>query len=98
MVVEHDLMKKIIDLEKRILLLEEKIAKLAHDDNQELMDELYEKSKNLVIRFQKASAVFLQKKLLIDFPRAKLLIKLLEKRGVVSKLNDDNSREILTSE
>lgn len=98
MVVEHDLMKKIIDLEKRILLLEEKIAKLAHDDNQELMDELYEKSKNLVIRFQKASAVFLQKKLLIDFPRAKHLIKLLEKRGVVSKLNDDNSREILTSE
>ena len=93
----QSLEQKIIELQNRIKDLEEKLSKTSLDD-QLLMEELYKKSKNIVIRFQKASAIFLQKKLLIDFPRARVLIDRLEKEDVISPPDLNNQRKILTLE
>jgi len=69
-------------LENKIRELEEKITIL--NKEKELMDTLYEKAKELVIKHNKASVVFLQKKLLIDSWRASRLINELRKKGIVS--------------
>ena len=93
----ENLQKKIADLEDRLKVVEAKLSTSSSSNDSTLMDELYDKSRHIVIRYQKASAIFLQKKLLIDFPRAKLLIERLEKNGVISQPRSGGQRDILVT-
>lgn len=58
------------------------------------MAELYQTAKKLVGRHHKASAIFLQKKLLIDFARASRLLDRLEAEGVIGPEKETGEREI----
>lgn len=86
-------MDKFKILEKRIIELEERIVKLEAD--KEYMDNLYEQAKKIVIKYNKASVIFLQRKLLIDFERAETILAELEKNGVISKGITEQPRKIL---
>jgi DNA segregation ATPase FtsK/SpoIIIE-like protein len=68
-------------LEKKVAQLEDRLNKLEED--REYMDALYEKAKELVIKFNKSSVIFLQKKLIIDYVRASRLLDKLKANGVV---------------
>jgi DNA segregation ATPase FtsK/SpoIIIE-like protein len=94
----QNLQQKIANLEERLKVVEARLGATSSNSDSQLMDELYKKSRFLVVRYQKASAIFLQKKLLIDFPRASELISRLEKEGVISSLKSDHSRDILVTE
>lgn len=59
------------------------------------MDQLCLAAKKLVIRHQRTSAIFLQKKLLIDFARASRLLDRLEADGVLGPEKETGEREIL---
>jgi DNA segregation ATPase FtsK/SpoIIIE-like protein len=47
------------------------------------MEQLYKKAKALVLQHNKTSAIFLQKKLIIDYARASELLRKLEADGVI---------------
>ena len=65
---------------------------------EEKEDELLEEAIEMVKRYHRASASFLQRKLRIGYPRAARIIDQLEERGIVSPLKDDGrSREVLVS-
>lgn len=66
--------QKIKSLELRILELETELAKYKNSDEQVFMNELFKKAELLSSKGQVLSAVFLQKKFLIDLPRAKALL------------------------
>jgi DNA segregation ATPase FtsK/SpoIIIE-like protein len=68
-------------LEKRIDDLEKRLEKVEYD--KEWMEELYKKAKELVIKHNKSSVIFLQRKLMIDYERAKRLLEDLKAGGVV---------------
>lgn len=67
-------------LEERIRKLEERLDRI--EDDKAWMDELYKKAKELVLKNNKASVIFLQRKLMIDFERAKKLLDELQKNGI----------------
>jgi len=67
-------------LEKKIKELEEKVAFLESD--KEYMDALYEKAKELVVKHNKASVLFLQKKFMIDFRRAETILSRLKSENL----------------
>jgi len=59
-------------------------------------DELLEEAIEIVKRYDRASASFLQRKLRVGYPRAARIMDQLEERGVVGPLKDDGrSREVL---
>lgn len=65
---------------------------------EEQEDELLEEAIELVQRYNRASASFLQRKLRIGYPRAARIIDQLEERGIVGAIKDDGrSREVLAS-
>jgi S-DNA-T family DNA segregation ATPase FtsK/SpoIIIE len=78
-----ELREKIKGLERRITILEKKLNKKEGNTHNIWMDQLYNKAKDLVIKNQKASVWFLQRKLLIDYERAVELIEMLEKEGII---------------
>jgi DNA segregation ATPase FtsK/SpoIIIE-like protein len=59
------------------------------------MDQLYQTARQLVIKHNKASAIFLQRKLLIDYQRALQLLDKLEADGVISPDLGAEPRKIL---
>lgn len=63
--------------------------------NQE--DELYEKAKELVLNFKKASATFLQRRLRIGYSRAARILDIMEENGIIGPSNGAKPREILVS-
>ena len=64
----------------------------------ERKDELLEEAIEIVKRYNRASASFLQRKLRIGYPRAARIIDQLEERGIIGPLEDDGrSREVLIS-
>lgn len=65
------------------------------DDEEEAEDDLYEDARDLVIRTQKASTSYLQRKLGIGYARAARLVDFLEERGVVGPQNGSKPREVL---
>lgn len=79
--------------EKRILELEERVRKLERRNDWE--EELYKKARELVVKHDKASVLFLQKKLLIDYERAARLLEELETKGVVGLAAGLEPRKIL---
>ncbi|MFA5894244.1 MAG: DNA translocase FtsK [Candidatus Shapirobacteria bacterium] len=93
----QNLQQKIANLEERLKVVEARLGATSSNQDSQLMDELYQKSRFLVVRYQKASAIFLQKKLLIDYPRASQLIIRLEEEGVISSPKSDHSRDILVT-
>jgi len=61
-------------------------------------DELLEEAIEIVKRYNRASASFLQRKLRVGYPRAARIMDQLEERRVVGPLKDDGrSREVLIS-
>ena len=83
-IVEYRLLlEKVQKLEERIEKLEERLSCSSDTQDKELMDAIYKKAKELVERHGKVTAIFLQRKLLIDYPRARALLKQLQAEGVV---------------
>lgn len=80
-------------LEKKVNELEERLKKLEGD--KKWMDELYKKAKELVVKYNKASAIFLQRKLMIDYERAVRLLDELQTNGVVGPELGVEPRKIL---
>ena len=65
---------------------------------EEKEDELLEEAIEVVQRYNRASASFLQRKLRVGYPRAARIIDQLEARGIIGPLKDDGrSREVLAS-
>lgn len=73
--------KKIKELEVELEKANKEIANLSHD--KDFMDALYIKAKELVKKHSKASAIFIQKHLMIDYPRATVLINKLRENGLI---------------
>jgi DNA segregation ATPase FtsK/SpoIIIE, S-DNA-T family len=80
-------------LEKRIIEMDERLKKL--ENNKNWTDALYMKARELVVKYDKASVIFLQRKLLIDFERASGLLDELEKNGIVGPALGSVPRKIL---
>jgi len=68
-------------LQRQIANLEAKLKMFA--DDQIYMTALYEKAKELVLKHQKSSVIFLQKKLLIDYHRASQILEELRLNGII---------------
>ena len=65
---------------------------------EEKEDELLEEAIEVVQRYNRASASFLQRKLRVGYPRAARIIDQLEERGIIGPIKDDRrSREVLAS-
>ncbi|MFA7301471.1 MAG: DNA translocase FtsK [Candidatus Shapirobacteria bacterium] len=73
-------------LQKRIEELEKIVNSSAFIRDKEFMDAMYEKAVDLVKKYQKSSAIFLQTKLMIDFERAKNLVERLKKEEIIKKV------------
>lgn len=69
--------------------------KIETEKFEEEIDPLYEDAKRLTIESRKASASFLQRKLVISYIRASKLIDALEREGVISGTIGSKPREVL---
>lgn len=69
------LKNKIQELEDRIKILE---------GDKLWNDAILDKARELVLRYNKTSAIFLQKKLLIDYQRATSLVNKLRSEGIIN--------------
>ncbi len=66
------------------------------DDSED--DDMYEEARELVIKFGKASASLLQRKLKLGYARAARIIDMLEERGVISPGDGAKPREVYQKE
>lgn len=64
-------------------------------ESEDGVDDLYEEAREIVIRDQKASTSYLQRKLGIGYARAAKLVDMLEDHGIVSEGNGSKAREVL---
>ncbi len=80
-------------LEKRINELEKRLFRLEGD--KEWMDGLYRKAEELVVKNNKASVIFLQRKLMIDLERAAGLLDKLESNGIIGPALGVEPRKVL---
>lgn len=87
--------KKILQLEERVGKLEAQLADTEDQEEKAYMDQLYSKAKENVIREHKSTAIFLQKKLLIDFARATKLLERLKSEGVIDEVVDEGVKKSL---
>jgi len=88
------------EVEKEDELSKELEQKLEQDKGRTLPgedDELYDKAKKIIIRNQKASASFLQRRMRVGYARAARLIDALEKEGVVGPSRGSKPREVFMS-
>lgn len=83
-------------LEARVKKLEGEPTPTLNSSDRELMEELYKKAKDLVQKNQIASVGFLQKKLWVDYPRAKQILERLEAEGVVGPSTGFGLRPVLS--
>lgn len=58
-------------------------------------DELFEEAKDIVVKAQKASTSYLQRKLRIGYARAARLMDLLEEAGIIGSADGSRAREVL---
>lgn len=91
----NSLEKRLNALENRLKQLEAKLANPVPQDEQVWLNQLYQKAKDLVIKHQNASLIFLQRKLFIDYARATTILALLEKNGVIGPESLLEPRKIL---
>tara|TARA_A100001011_G_scaffold393675_1_gene484151 strand:+ start:15 stop:1307 length:1293 start_codon:yes stop_codon:yes gene_type:complete len=66
-------------------------------DQEEKVDSLYEDAVSFVIDSQKASISSVQRKLRIGYNRAARLVERMEECGIISPMNTNGTREVLTS-
>jgi len=90
-----NLEEKIVALEKRVARLEKEVGGKIPDPEKEFENQLYEKAKTIVTREKKASVIFLQRKLVIDYHRAEKILKLLESEGIVGPEIGVGRRKVL---
>jgi len=71
-----------------------------HDDivNFSAKDPLYEEAKEIVVRYQKASASLLQRRLQVGYARAARILDALEEDGVIGAADGAKPREVLVGE
>jgi DNA segregation ATPase FtsK/SpoIIIE-like protein len=86
---------KVNELELRLKILEDRSVQNTDQSDREYMAALYQKAKTIVIKHRKASKIFLQKKLLIDFERASKLLDLLQADGVIGPPVDGQPRNVI---
>ncbi len=69
----------------------------SHDDivNFSAKDPLYEEAKEMVLKYQKASASLLQRRLQVGYARAARILDMLEEDGVIGSADGAKPREIL---
>ena len=65
------------------------------NEDAEPADELYDEALRLVTEYRKASVMFIQRRLKIGYMRADLLVKALERNGVVGPFNGNEPRKVL---
>lgn len=72
----------------------------SHDDivNFSAKDPLYEEAKEIVVKYQKASASLLQRRLQVGYARAARILDMLEEDGIVGSADGAKAREILIGE
>jgi DNA segregation ATPase FtsK/SpoIIIE-like protein len=75
-------MTDIKTLEQKINELEKRLQKL--ENEKDWTDAIYDKAKELVLKHHKYSAIFLQRKLLIDYERATKILEKLRLDGVIA--------------
>lgn len=68
----------------------------ARDGNVERTDTLYKEALEVVLDSGRASASFVQRRLRIGYNRAARLLEMMEEEGVVSAMNSNGSREIIS--
>ena len=61
-------------------------------------DPLYDQAKEIVIRYQKASASLLQRRLRVGYARAARLLDMLEENGIIGPADGAKSREVYLKE
>ncbi len=64
-------------------------------DEEELSDPMFEQAAKLVVKTRKASASFVQRRIRVGYTRAARLLDIMEQEGLVSPLDDSNSRQVL---
>ncbi len=71
-----------------------------HDDivNFSAKDPLYEEAKEIVVRYQKASASLLQRRMQVGYARAARILDMLEEDGIVGSADGAKPREVLIGE
>jgi len=69
----------------------------SHDDivNFSAKDPLYEEAKEIVVKYQKASASLLQRRLQVGYARAARILDMLEEDGVIGSADGAKPREVL---
>lgn len=69
-----------------------------HDDivNFSAKDPLYEEAKEMVVKYQKASASLLQRRLQVGYARAARILDMLEEDGIIGASDGAKPREVLT--
>lgn len=69
----------------------------SHDDivNFSAKDPLYEEAKEMVVKYQKASASLLQRRLQVGYARAARILDILEEDGIVGSADGAKPREVL---
>ncbi len=73
-------------------------AELEMEEGSSEQDPLYEKAKEMVVRYQRGSASLLQRKLSVGYARAARLIDSLEKQGVVGPSRGAKPRKVFLTE
>ena len=63
--------------------------------NNEVVDDLYDKAVNIVVTEKRASTSFIQRHLQIGYNRAARIIEQMEREGIVSEGNHVGKREVL---
>jgi DNA segregation ATPase FtsK/SpoIIIE-like protein len=79
-----NLEERIQKLEDRLNKIEDRATSSLNSDDKELMEAFYNKAKELVLKYHKASPIFLQKKLFIDYVRASKIMDKLRADGVLA--------------
>jgi S-DNA-T family DNA segregation ATPase FtsK/SpoIIIE len=72
-------------------------APSARETAQEKFDSLYDEAVAVVIRDQKASTSYIQRRLSIGYNKAATLIERMEEEGLISRANNAGKRDILVS-
>ncbi|MCC7106980.1 MAG: DNA translocase FtsK, partial [Chloroflexi bacterium] len=73
----------------------EEMTQLAHQEESEEADELYQRALDVARSYSRISSSLLQRRLGVGYPRAARLIDLMEERGVIGPSADGKSREII---
>ncbi len=92
--------QKLKVLEKEILELKERIIKLEQPEQEDndydnALDPLFEKAKEAVIIYKKASSSFLMRRLDTGYARSAKIMDQLEKAGVVGPADGSKPRKVL---